>query len=324
MPTETSDLELSHSLTLLSHAIVAVLLLSPLLFSSVYQLCVGADAATKSKLRLGAPQSFEYLNQSGCIEIDGVDDAEEFAEVRRAMELLSFTKQEMEDIFSICAGVLHMGNIAFTSTGDRASKVSSPKALEDAAALLQVNKATLEQVCVTRKMQVTGQAPITIGLGAEEAKAARDALSKFMFELLFDWLVVRINKSIGNGGSAASKGRSIGILDIFGFEIFKKNRSVCFLVLVFWFWTRAAWYSVICVILVSMFFVLFSSLFTHALSPSFLSFAPVSSNCVSTSRTRSCNNSSMRTLSSWKRNVIKTSASSSITSTISITNRYWT
>jgi myosin heavy subunit len=183
-----------------------------------------------------------------------VDDAEEFAEVRRAMELLSFTKQEMDDIFSICAGVLHCGNIAFVQTGDRASKVGAPKALEDAAHLLQVKKDALEQVCVTRRMQVPGQAPITVGLGAEEAKAARDALSKFIYEKLFDvrarpsdgaaradgylacetaglrgeltcflapvisfvvlfqWLVERINKSIGNGGAKASKGRSIGIL----------------------------------------------------------------------------------------------------------------
>jgi hypothetical protein len=115
-----------------------------------------------------------------------VDDAEEFAEVRRAMELLSFTKQEMDDIFSICAGVLHCGNIAFVQTGDRASKVGAPKALEDAAHLLQVKKDALEQVCVTRRMQVPGQAPITVGLGAEEAKAARDALSKFIYEKLFD------------------------------------------------------------------------------------------------------------------------------------------
>lgn len=98
------------------------------------------------------------------------------------MELLNFTKSEMDDIFSLCAAVLHMGNINFASTGDRASKVSAPKALEDAAHLLQVKKETLEQVCVTRKMQVTGQQPITIGLGADEAKAARDALSKFIYE----------------------------------------------------------------------------------------------------------------------------------------------
>ena len=148
-----------------------------------YQLCSGADAGMKSKLRLSAASTFEYLNQSGCIEIDGVDDSEEFGEVRRAMELLNFTKQEMADIFEICAGVLHMGNIAFQSSGDRASKVSSAKSLEDTAALLQVKKDALEQVCVTRKMQVMGQAPITIGLGAEEAKAARDALSKFIYEV---------------------------------------------------------------------------------------------------------------------------------------------
>jgi myosin heavy subunit len=158
------------------------------------------------------------------MEVDGVDDVEEFAEVRRAMEALSFTKTEMEDIFSICAGVLHLGNLTFQQTGDRASKIQASSALDNAASLLQVAKDKLEQVCVTRRMQVTGQQPITIGLGAEEAKAARDALSKFLYEKLFDWLVERINKSIGLGGG--QKGRTIGILDIFGFEIFKVSQAV--------------------------------------------------------------------------------------------------
>jgi len=186
-----------------------------------YQLCVGLDASAKAKYRLADCTSYAYLNQSGCTSIDGVDDADEFSEVQRAMKSLDFTNAEMDDIFCICAAVLHLGNVTFTSTGDRASKVSSPKALEDAAALLQVKREQLEQVCVTRKMQVAGQAPISIGLGADQAKAARDALSKFIYEKLFEWLVQRINKSIGRG--SAAKGRSIGILDIFGFEIFKKN-----------------------------------------------------------------------------------------------------
>lgn len=70
-------------------------------------------------------------------------------------------------------------------------------------------------------MVVQGQQPITMGLSSDMARAARDALAKFIYEKQFDWLVERINISIGKG--AAAKGRSIGILDIFGFEIFDRN-----------------------------------------------------------------------------------------------------
>jgi hypothetical protein len=36
-----------------------------------YQLCVGCDAGLKGKLRLAPPNTFSYLNQSGCLEVDG-------------------------------------------------------------------------------------------------------------------------------------------------------------------------------------------------------------------------------------------------------------
>ena len=65
-------------------------------------------------------------------------------------------------------------------------------------------------------MRLKGQQPIEMGLGKEQADASRDAIAKFVYEKNFDWLVTRINKSIGLGG--AQKGRSIGILDIFGFN----------------------------------------------------------------------------------------------------------
>jgi myosin heavy subunit len=55
-----------------------------------------------------------------------------------------------------------------------------------------------------------------------EACAARDALAKFIYSSQFDWLVNRICEAIGRGESA--RGRTIGILDIFGFEIFAKNQ----------------------------------------------------------------------------------------------------
>jgi myosin heavy subunit len=99
--------------------------------------------------------------------------------------------------------------------------VKNKNELNEAAALLNVPAAELEKVFVTRILQVKDQAPITVGLSSNEAKAARDAVSKFMYDKLFDWLVERINQSIGKG--AAIKGQSIGILDIFGFEIFQRN-----------------------------------------------------------------------------------------------------
>jgi myosin-5 len=60
-----------------------------------------------------------------------------------------------------------------------------------------------------------------------QAADSRDALAKAIYDGLFEWLVERINESLGFG--ELHEGRSITILDIYGFESFevrKKKRIV--------------------------------------------------------------------------------------------------
>ena len=53
------------------------------------------------------------------------------------------------------------------------------------------------------------------------AGAHRDAIAKFLYARLFDWIVLKINRSLSR---KASGGAFVGLLDIYGFEIFKLNR----------------------------------------------------------------------------------------------------
>jgi len=46
------------------------------------------------KYKLGNPRTFHYLNQSNCYELVGVNDAEEYLETRRAMDIVGISKQE--------------------------------------------------------------------------------------------------------------------------------------------------------------------------------------------------------------------------------------
>ncbi|XP_028106937.1 myosin-16-like [Camellia sinensis] len=52
------------------------------------------------------------------------------------------------------------------------------------------------------------------------ATFSRDGLAKTMYSRLFDWLVDKINVSIGQDPNSKSL---IGVLDIYGFESFKTN-----------------------------------------------------------------------------------------------------
>ncbi len=63
-----------------------------------------------------------------------------------------------------------------------------------------------------------------------EAQSARDALGKAIYSRLFTWLVQRINECI-EVKNKKTKRRTIGVLDIYGFEIFQVRAasvsSVC-------------------------------------------------------------------------------------------------
>lgn len=57
-----------------------------------------------------------------------------------------------------------------------------------------------------------------------DAESNRDALSKALYDNLFEWLVQRLNQSIIPEKNNSNKDPlSIGLLDIFGFENFKNN-----------------------------------------------------------------------------------------------------
>ena len=43
---------------------------------------------------MGNPRTFHYLNQSNCYELDGIDDANEYIEIRRAMDIVGISSDE--------------------------------------------------------------------------------------------------------------------------------------------------------------------------------------------------------------------------------------
>ena len=54
-----------------------------------YQLLSGANNDMKKDLFLDKLENYSYLNSTGCFQIDGVDDREEFAEVSNILLVTS-------------------------------------------------------------------------------------------------------------------------------------------------------------------------------------------------------------------------------------------
>ncbi|CAL4961730.1 unnamed protein product [Urochloa decumbens] len=187
-----------------------------------YFLCAAPSEHLK-KYKLGDPSSFHYLNQSACIKVDGINDAEEYLATRKAMDTVGITEQEQEAIFRVVAAVLHLGNINFAKGREVDSSVlkddKSRFHLNTAGELLMCDCEKLENALINREIN-TPEGVITTSVGPNSATISRDGLAKQIYSRLFDWLVNRINASIGQDPDS---NKLIGVLDIYGFESFKTN-----------------------------------------------------------------------------------------------------
>lgn len=187
-----------------------------------YMLCAAPPEDVK-KYKLGDPRTFHYLNQTNCYEVANVDDAREYLETRNAMDIVGISQDEQDAIFSIVAAILHIGNIDFVKGKEAdSSKLKDDKSLyhlRTAAELLMCDEKALED-SLCKRVIVTPDGNITKPLDPDLAVLSRDALAKTVYSKLFDWIVDKINSSIGQDPNAASL---IGVLDIYGFESFKIN-----------------------------------------------------------------------------------------------------
>jgi len=188
-----------------------------------YQLCDGASTALREELFLKPAREFKYLNQSSCFELKGVDNVKEFKRTKHAMKVVGIAPDEQHNMFRVVAAVLHLGNITFAEGSEPDSSKIADKAAEShlsaCAQLLGVDAEALRKALTTRTRH-TFDGPIISPLPVDAATSNRDSLAKTIYSRMFDWMVDRVNRAVGQDGHAAAV---VGVLDIYGFEQFQEN-----------------------------------------------------------------------------------------------------
>uniref|UniRef100_A0A671Y665 Osteoclast-stimulating factor 1 n=1 Tax=Sparus aurata TaxID=8175 RepID=A0A671Y665_SPAAU len=190
-------------------------------FHIFYQLIEGASGEQKSSLGITTLDYYTYLNQSGSYKVDDINDKSDFQETVHAMDVIGISAEDRAMVLQIVAGVLHLGNISFREAGNYAA-VESEEFLAFPAFLLGIDQKRLKEKLTSRKMDSKwGNAveSIDVTLNVEQACYTRDALSKALHSRVFDFLVESINKAMVKDHQEIN----IGVLDIYGFEIFQKN-----------------------------------------------------------------------------------------------------
>uniref|UniRef100_A0A7N6C3H0 Myosin VIIAa n=1 Tax=Anabas testudineus TaxID=64144 RepID=A0A7N6C3H0_ANATE len=192
-----------------------------------YCMLKGMTADEKKKLGLSKATDYTYLTIGNCTVCDGRDDMKEYSNILSAMKVLMFTDKENWEISKLLAAILHLGNLRYEARTydnlDACEVVRGPH-LTTAATLLEVDGKDLMN-CLTSRTLITRGETVSTPLSMEQALDVRDAFVKGIYGRLFVWIVEKINAAIYKPPSSQPKSlrRSIGLLDIFGFENFTVN-----------------------------------------------------------------------------------------------------
>jgi len=197
-----------------------------------YQLIRGADQETLKELKLSSSTlDYYYLCGMHNKETSDLDDKIRYKETNEAFKTMGFNDMMIKHILRMIAAVLHLGNINITSdASDGASISNENNALTTVSTLLNVEAFLLKDSMTTTTMTSASQRRSIIkkSLSAERSIEIRNSVAREIFDRLFRFIIDAINNNANKRNSVASVSYEesenyIGLLDIFGFEIFEIN-----------------------------------------------------------------------------------------------------
>ena len=177
---------------------------------------------------------YAYCNQGETYTLASMNDAVEFGHLRHALYTCNFTEHEVQELFALMAGLLHLSQITFETSSSSSSSSSTGStgngtnqndgsvdgsASNSTAGITRINTsssssnpqqshasmvcqlfglenvAVLERVLTVRVITARDET-CEIQLTPVQAAEARDALAKSLYHHMFNYIVERINQSI--------------------------------------------------------------------------------------------------------------------------------
>ncbi|KAL7066800.1 putative myosin A [Cryptosporidium serpentis] len=191
-----------------------------------YQILKGADTipGLKEKLKLKDLTEYKFINPK-CLDVDNIDDVSDFKDVITSFKTMGLSESQIEDILSVVSGIMLLGNVEIESEdvggGVEGAKISesSRKVFNDAMELCKLDAANIEKELIV-KITTAGKNIIEGRFRADESRMLKDSLAKGLYDKLFDYIILNLNKTIM---PPQGFNTFCGMLDIFGFEVFKNN-----------------------------------------------------------------------------------------------------
>uniref|UniRef100_A0A8C4DPA4 Myosin IG n=1 Tax=Dicentrarchus labrax TaxID=13489 RepID=A0A8C4DPA4_DICLA len=194
-------------------------------FHSFYQLLRGGSQDMLASFHLVNDPAVYTYTKEGAATATSNNDRSSHKAVMSALEVIGFTKEEINSIYQILASILLLGNMQFESDGESV-QIQGLEAVNQISELTDTEPDSVSKTLLYRTVATGGGEVIEKGHTEQEACFGRDAFAKALYERLFGWIVSRINSVIevkDYNPVLHGKNTVIGVLDIYGFEIFDNN-----------------------------------------------------------------------------------------------------
>ncbi|XP_052794329.1 uncharacterized protein LOC128227643 isoform X3 [Mya arenaria] len=154
-----------------------------------------------------------------------------FHNLTAIMTDVGFSDEHITLIFLVLAAILHLANIVFVPCEETDGvSVVDEYPLHAVAKLLGVeDEVQLTEALISTVSRIKGER-IQSWKNEREANDGRDALAKELYSRLFGWIVGQVNRNLTTDNVHRSRGPSIGLLDMSGFENFPCNGFDQFLI----------------------------------------------------------------------------------------------
>uniref|UniRef100_A0A8C3ATY2 Myosin IG n=1 Tax=Cyclopterus lumpus TaxID=8103 RepID=A0A8C3ATY2_CYCLU len=193
-------------------------------FHSFYQLLRGGSDEMLESLHLQNDPAAYIYTKEGAATATSSNDRSSHRAVMSALEVIGFSPEEINSIYQILASIL----LLLTCVGSDGESVQI-LGLEAVGHVSELTATEADSVCKSllfRTVATGGGDVIEKGHSEQDACFGRDAFVKALYERLFGWIVSRINSVIevkDYDPALHGKNTVIGVLDIYGFEIFDNN-----------------------------------------------------------------------------------------------------
>ncbi|KAI6223717.1 hypothetical protein M3Y99_01432700 [Aphelenchoides fujianensis] len=183
-----------------------------------YQIMSGNDPQLRSKLKLTNELKYYHFCSQAELTIEGVDDKEEMRLTQEAFDIMGFEDEETANLYSNCAGIMHMGEMKFKQRPrEEQAEVDTEDDAKNAAHCFGIDHEAFLKALTKPRVRV-GNEWVNKGQNLEQVSWAVSGLGKAIYARQFRWLINRCNKTLD--AKAIERARWIGVLDIAGFEIF--------------------------------------------------------------------------------------------------------